>query len=124
VEVILFVWVFKPENAWRSIHQGADIRIPIVFKFVMTYVTPLYLGAVLLSWLLQDALPILMLERTPPEHVFYVQASRLLIVAIAVFFVVMIRLAWKRNGYDDRVGFVEVEDTVLGETETVARGAA
>jgi len=23
----------------------------------------------------------------------------------------MIRLAWKRNGYDDRVGFVEVEDT-------------
>ena len=27
IETILFMWIFKPENAWRSIHQGADIRI-------------------------------------------------------------------------------------------------
>ena len=25
-----------------------------------------------------------------------------------VFFLVMIRIAWKRNGYDDRAGFAEV----------------
>ena len=47
IEVVLFMWVFGPERAWRSLHQGADIRIPRLFKFVMTYVTPVYLGAVL-----------------------------------------------------------------------------
>jgi NSS family neurotransmitter:Na+ symporter len=115
IEVILFMWVFRPENAWRSLHQGADIRIPAVFRFVMTYVTPLYLGAVLVSWLLQDALPTLLLERAKPGTEPYVQASRLIIVAIIVFFLVMIRIAWKRNGYDDRKGFAMVEDTPLGD---------
>jgi SNF family Na+-dependent transporter len=34
IEVILFMWIFKPENAWRSIHLGADIRIPGIYKFI------------------------------------------------------------------------------------------
>ena len=120
VEVILFMWVFKPENAWASLHQGADIRIPRVFKFVMTYVTPLYLGAVLVSWLLQDAVPILTLERARPGTEFYIHASRLIIVGFIVFFLVMIRIAWKRNGYNDRAGFLEVEDTPLGTPQPAA----
>ena len=122
IEVVLFMWVFKPENAWRSIHQGADIKIAGVFKFIMTYVTPIYLGIILVWWGVTQALPILALEggaaaggAIPPGGEIYVHISRLLIVAIAVFFLVMIRIAWKRNGYDDRVGFVEVEDTPAGE---------
>ena len=123
IEVVLFMWVFKPENAWRSIHQGADIRIPVVFKYIMTYVTPLYLGVILVWWGFTEAIPFLRLEGgvgaggpVPPGTEIYVHISRLLIVAIMVFFLVMIRIAWKRNGYDDRAGFREVEDTPLGET--------
>ena len=122
-EVILFMWIFKPENAWRSLHLGADIRIPAVFKFVMTFVTPLYLGVVLLWWLFTQAIPILTLKggaaaggAIPPGGEIYVHLSRLLIVGFIVFFLVMIRIAWKRNGYDDRAGFREVEDTELGRT--------
>ena len=121
VEVVLFMWVFKPENAWNSIHQGADIRIPNIYKFVMTYVTPLYLGIILVWWGATEALPFLRLEggkgaggQIPEGGEIYVHISRLLIVAIIAFFLVMIRIAWKRNGYDDRAGFVEVEDTPLG----------
>src|SRR5690606_6053129 len=43
VETIIFIWVFRAENAWRSIHDGADIRLPQVFKFIMKWATPLYL---------------------------------------------------------------------------------
>lgn len=109
VEVILFMWVFRPENAWASIHQGADVRIPRVFKFIMTYVTPVYLLAILGSWAAKDAWP-LITKDVGPEVTF----ARLLIVAFAVVFCVFIRMAWKRNGYDDRQGFREVEDTSLG----------
>ena len=115
IEVILFMWIFKPENAWRALHQGADIRIPSIFKFVMTYITPVYLGVILVSWGIQDAIPTLLLERAAPGTEFYITMSRLIIVGFIVFFLVMIRLAWKRNGYDDRKGFREVEDTPLGE---------
>ena len=120
VEVVLFMWVFKPENAWRALHQGADIRIPIIFKFIMTYVTPLYLGVILLYWLYQDAIPILTLQKSAtggavaPGTEIYVHLSRLIIVGFAVIFLVLIRMAWKRNGYDDRAEFPLVEDTPAG----------
>jgi SNF family Na+-dependent transporter len=120
IEVIIFMWIFKPENAWRSLHQGADIRIPTVFKFIMTYVTPVYLFVILLTWGYQDALPILTLQKSPaggevPAGTeFYVHASRFIILAFITFFLVMIRLAWKRNGYDDRKEFPLIEDTPAG----------
>ena len=120
IESILFMWVFKPENAWRSIHQGADIRIPSVFKFIMTYVTPVYLLIILVAWLTQDAIPILTNQRSAgggeltPEMHPYITLSRLLILSFVIVFLVFIRIAWKRNGYDDRAGFREIEDTPLG----------
>lgn len=114
LETIIFVWVFKPENAWRSIHQGADIRIPRIFKVIMTFVTPVYLLFILTWWGWQDALPILRMERVTPGSEPYVLISRLVIVAFAISFIVLIRIAWKRNGYDDRKGFTEVEVPGIG----------
>ena len=120
IEVVIFMWVFGPENAWRSLHQGADIRIPRVFRFVMTYVTPLYLMVVLVAWGWQDALPILTLSRSPlggsvpAESEPFVHVARFLILGFVVFFAVMIRLAWSRNRYDERDGFEVVEDTPAG----------
>lgn len=118
IEVVLFMWVFKPENAWASLHQGADIRLPAIYKFVMTYVTPLYLGVILIAWAWQQAFPILTLQNAAPGTELYIHLSRIIILAFIVFFLVMIRIAWKRNGYDDRVGFVLVENTPAGSPRT------
>jgi hypothetical protein len=112
------MWVFKPENAWRSIHQGADLRIPLIFKFIMTYVTPIYILFILAWWGWVDAIPILLNEKAAgggpvtPEAAPYIVASRLIIVLFAIVFLFLIRMAWKRNGYDDRAGFVEVEENL------------
>ncbi len=126
IEVVLFMWVFKPDNAWASIHMGADIRIPGVFKFIMTYLTPLFLFIILGWWGVTQAWPILTLEGNvsaggpiPEGMAIYVHLSRLLLVVFIAFFLVMIRIAWKRNGYDDRVGFAEV----FSEEEILARAA-
>jgi len=120
IEVILFMWVFKPENAWKSIHQGADIQIPKFFKFVMTYVTPAYLIIILFWWGISDAIPILTNQRTAgggpvtPEAEPFIMLSRAIILLFVISFLFLIRMAWKRNKYNDRVGFVEVEDTAAG----------
>ena len=115
IEVVLFMWVFKPENAWRSIHQGADLRLPTAFRFIMTYITPVYLIALLVGWGAMDAIPILLNRKgvgggPPPgaDDAPYVLVARLLIVLVAVVFLVAIRIAWKRNRYVDRAGFAEV----------------
>jgi len=117
LETVLFMWVFKPEQAWRSIHQGADLQIPRVFKFVMTYVTPVYLVVILAWWGWQDAWPILRMDRVAPGAEAYVLLSRGIIALFAVLFVLLVRVAWARNGYDDRRGFVEVAATPVASEE-------
>ncbi|MBI5600717.1 MAG: sodium:calcium symporter [Gemmatimonadetes bacterium] len=115
IEVILFMWIFKPNKAWESMHQGADIRIPQIFKFIMTYVTPLYLLFILGWWGWVDAIPILLNEKSAgggvldPANTPYITFARAIIVLFAITAVVLIKMAWARNKYDDRKGFVEVD---------------
>lgn len=45
-EIILFAWVFGIDKGWAEINHGADIKVPIVFKYIIKYVTPLFLGFV------------------------------------------------------------------------------
>ena len=110
VETIVFVWIFKPENAWRALHEGADMRIPRVFKFIITYVTPLYLLIVLVSWGIELGQPILAMEGVPEESSPFVLLSRYVILGFVVIFLVLIRIAWRRNAYDDRAGFTEIQE--------------
>lgn len=117
LEVIVFIWIFGPDKAWASMHQGADLRIPQIFKFVMTYVTPLYLLFILGWWGYVDALPILLNEKSAgggaldPANTPYITLARAIIVLFAITAVVLIKLAWVRNKYDDRKGFAEADHT-------------
>jgi NSS family neurotransmitter:Na+ symporter len=115
LETVVFIWIFKPDNAWKSIHMGADINIPKIFKFIMTYVTPLYLFIILTWWGKDEAIPILLNQRSagssnPVSDIDmpYITISRGILVAFVIVFLFIIRTAWKRNGYDDRKGFVEL----------------
>jgi SNF family Na+-dependent transporter len=42
-EIILFSWIMGVDKGWKEINLGADIKLPIVFKFVLRYITPLFL---------------------------------------------------------------------------------
>jgi SNF family Na+-dependent transporter len=46
LESIAFAWVFGIDKGWEEINRGSDIRIPHFFKFVIKYVTPVFLLAV------------------------------------------------------------------------------
>jgi len=52
-ESILFAWVFGINNAWEEINRGADIKIPLFFKFVIKYITPAFLSAVFIGSLIR-----------------------------------------------------------------------
>lgn len=49
LETILFVWVFGINNAWKELNIGADIKIPIIFKYIMLYITPILLIIIFLT---------------------------------------------------------------------------
>ncbi|MGB6649314.1 MAG: sodium-dependent transporter, partial [Bacteroidota bacterium] len=45
-EAIVFSWVFGIDKGWREIITGADIRVPGIYKYIIKYVTPLFLLSV------------------------------------------------------------------------------
>jgi SNF family Na+-dependent transporter len=51
LETIVFSWIFGIDKGWREINEGADIKIPNIYKFIIKYITPtllliVFLGAV------------------------------------------------------------------------------
>lgn len=57
VQIISFGWIFGIDRGWREIHEGASIRIPRVFRFIMKYVAPAYLVIVFVGFCVQNLGP-------------------------------------------------------------------
>jgi NSS family neurotransmitter:Na+ symporter len=98
IESVLFVWIFGMDNAWREIHEGADIRVPRLFYYVMKYVTPLFLIVMLIAWFLQDGLGVLLMEGVPEGDVPSRWAARLMMACLFILIAWGVRTAWKRKG--------------------------
>jgi SNF family Na+-dependent transporter len=50
LQVILFAWVLGVENGCAFAEEGAQMRLPQAFKFVIKYVSPIYLLTVFVLW--------------------------------------------------------------------------
>ena len=54
-ETILFAWIFGMERGWAEITRGAELKVPRVFYYVIKYVTPAFLGIILVAWVFKPA---------------------------------------------------------------------
>jgi SNF family Na+-dependent transporter len=43
LQVVCFGWIFGIDRGWKELHAGAQIRLWPVFRFVLRYITPLFL---------------------------------------------------------------------------------
>lgn len=53
LEMILFSWVFGLKKGWAEITAGADIRISVIFKYIIKYITPVMLILVFMGSLVR-----------------------------------------------------------------------
>ena len=52
LETVLFAWIFGMDKGWKEINSGADIKIPIIYKYIIKFVTPLLILFVFLGSLI------------------------------------------------------------------------
>lgn len=97
IETILFAWVFGMERAWDEIHKGADMRIPRVYKFIIKYVTPLFLFFILGMWFWQQWLGIILMKNISLGDRPFILATRLGLVLILLALALLVKLAWRRK---------------------------
>ena len=49
-EAVLFAWIFGMDLGWKEINNGAEMVVPRIFYFVIKYVTPAFLIAILFGY--------------------------------------------------------------------------
>jgi SNF family Na+-dependent transporter len=96
IEVILFVWLFKPDRAWNEIQTGAQRRAPKVFFWILKYVTPAYLAFIFIAWTVQQGPDVVMMKGAPPEAVPWRWGARILMLAIFAWMAYYVHKAKKR----------------------------
>ena len=99
VQIIAFSWVFGIDRGWAEAHEGASIRIPAFYKFVMKYLAPAYL-LIVFAFFTKDNLPgwIRNAANEPLE-----QGALALIGAVTVLLVVCTYVGekrWRAAGLD------------------------
>lgn len=91
IEVIMFAWIMGIDKAWEELNKGAKMKIPNIFKYVVKYVTPLFLILMLVSWSITDA----------PHFIakanIYIWIERILIIGTFAFLSYIIYKAHKIN---------------------------
>jgi SNF family Na+-dependent transporter len=75
-EIILFAWVFGMEKGWKEITEGAEIKVPLAFKYIIKYITPIFIGAVFVG-----SLPDIY-QKITTESSVYINISRILLVLV------------------------------------------
>jgi NSS family neurotransmitter:Na+ symporter len=97
VEVILFAWIFGMENAWDEIHKGADMTIPRIYKYIIKYITPLFLFFILGMWFWQQWLPVILMKNVSAADRLYVLGTRVGLLLMFIVLGIMVKIAWNRK---------------------------
>jgi SNF family Na+-dependent transporter len=97
IETILFAWVFGMENAWDEIHKGADMAVPKVYKFIIKYITPLFLFSILGMWFVQEWIPIIFMKNVSAADKPFILGTRIGLLAIFAVLGILVKIAWRRK---------------------------
>jgi len=90
-EIILFAWVFGIDKGWQEITEGADIKVPEIFKHIIKYITPIFLLVVFIGSLPE------MWENIFKKIDFIVTVARLLMILVFLGISYLVFLASKKR---------------------------
>jgi SNF family Na+-dependent transporter len=54
-ETVLFAWIFGINRGWQELQKGADIKIPVIFKWLAATVTPVLLLILFMTSIIKPA---------------------------------------------------------------------
>ncbi len=120
LEIVLFAWVFGMDNAWAEINRNADMKVPMVYKHIIKYVTPVILISVFFGSLLSEggildkltnkAIYAQLAAATDPAQIAelqktltFVNGSRLLLVLLFALIAYAVYVAQRKRDREGRI---------------------
>jgi SNF family Na+-dependent transporter len=99
VTVITFGWVLGIKKGFEEAHRGAHLRIPSIFKFIIKYVSPVYLIAIFYLFARKNIFQDYAQEGSYVYKVLHSHVTQLTIgfmVILIIFFTMLVHLAERR----------------------------
>lgn len=97
VETILFAWVFGIDKAWEEIHYGAQMKVPGFYKFIIKYITPLFLIAILSFWFVKEWWPMIIMKNVPQENQGVITGIRIMLILFFIILAFLVKIAWRKR---------------------------
>ena len=91
IEVFIFGWIIGIDRGFEELMKGAKIRVPLFFKFIIKYVSPVLLLFLLLAWLLTDGIQYIINANK------YVWIERGIMASVVAVILILIRKATKKQ---------------------------
>jgi len=91
---VYFAWVIGIDKCWKELHEGALMRVPRLFKFVIKWITPTYLLAIFIYWSFKN-LPGRVRAIFDPANAV-VGYTVLVILVFIAFFTFLVTIAGRR----------------------------
>ena len=97
IEIVIFSWIFGVKKGWEEMHIGADLKVPKIFKFILKYITPVYMLVVLGAWTYQEAIGKFLMKGEEKSRHPYLWGARAMFVGLILLTVLMVWLAWRKK---------------------------
>jgi SNF family Na+-dependent transporter len=97
IEIVIFSWIFGVKKGWKDMHLGADMKVPKIFKFILKYVTPVYMLVVLGAWTYQEAIGKFLMKGEEQSRHPYLWGARAMFIGLILVTVLMVWLAWRKK---------------------------
>lgn len=109
IEAMLFAWVLGIDKGWEELNKGAHIKIPVFFKYIIKYVTPIYLITIMTAWLVVDGWGFITLKGIDPlekvtflsftlSKITFITTFRIFLLSMLIATNIIIYLVWKNHG--------------------------
>jgi pilus assembly protein TadC len=79
------------------VHRGADMRVPKIYKFIIKYITPLFLLFILGMWFWQEWLPVIFMKKISAADRPFIFGTRLGLLLMFTLLAVLVKIAWSRK---------------------------
>ncbi|MFH1010555.1 MAG: sodium-dependent transporter, partial [bacterium] len=100
IEVILFAYFLGIRKGFEEMHRGADMKVPKFYQYIIRYITPAYLIAILAVWGYQEWISVVFMRNiTDPMQFKFVLITRLLLLAIFGILILLIMKAARRGRF-------------------------
>lgn len=97
LEIVVFGWIYGIDKGWKDLNEGAEIRIPRIFRFIIKYISPLFLFILLGVWTYQMFIPTIMMKGVSDENRPYIWGARIFILAIIGVMMYLIKITTEKG---------------------------